>query len=264
MKESASRASTSNGSSPKHGEEESRQLARAELSEMDAIRLAQQGDAAAFEQLYSLHSRRVYRLILRMVSSPTEAEDLTQDAFLQLFRNIQTFRGESSFSTWLHRLAVNIVLMHFRKRRRPETSLDEPAGADEEKSKPIEFGKPDLRLSGLIDRINLERAVSQLPDGYKEMFFLHDVEGFEHHEIAHILGCSVGNSKSQLHKARLRLRELLMGALHEKARINNENETQAPAHRRESRKRCVFECAKTLCSAPVAIAWRRSADAPSH
>jgi len=96
-----------------------------ELSEADAIRLAQKGDAAAFEQLYRLHSRRVYALCLRMVGNTAEAEDLAQEAFLQLFRKIHTFRGESAFSTWLHRLAVNVVLMKLRKKTLPETSLEE-------------------------------------------------------------------------------------------------------------------------------------------
>lgn len=193
-------------------------LQSAVLSEADAIGLAQQGDAAAFERLYELHSRRVYALCLRMVSNPAEAEDLTQDAFLQLFRKIHTFRGESGFSTWLHRLTVNIVLMHFRKRRHAELSLDEPAETMEEGARSrTDPGAEDLRLSGSIDRINLLRAVDQLPYGYKQMFILHDVEGFEHNEIAQILGCSVGNSKSQLHKARLRLRALLQEELRGRA-----------------------------------------------
>jgi RNA polymerase sigma-70 factor (ECF subfamily) len=192
------------------------------LSEADVIRLAQQGNAAAFASLYGLHIRRVYGLCLQMVSNSIEAEDLTQDAFLQLFRKIQTFRGESCFSTWLHRLTVNVVLMRFRKKNHPEISLDETAEAGEENSKPLmEVGGPDLRLSGVIDRINLERVIDQLPHGYKEMFILHDVEGYEHNEIAQILGCTVGNSKSQLHKARRRLRELLPGVLRNCARNTN-------------------------------------------
>jgi RNA polymerase sigma-70 factor (ECF subfamily) len=191
------------------------------LSEAEAIRLGQQGDAAGFERLYELHSRRVYALCLRMVTNAAEAEDLTQDAFLQLFRKIHTFRGESGFSTWLHRLTVNIVLMHFRKRRHAELSLDEPAETMEEGARSrTDPGGEDLRLSGSIDRIHLRRAVDQLPDGYKQMFILHDVEGFEHNEIAQILGCSVGNSKSQLHKARLRLRDLLQEELRDRAYQN--------------------------------------------
>jgi len=196
-----------------------RRIESGELPEAEAIRLAQQGDAAAFERLYRLHCRRVYSLCLRMVGNMAEAEDLTQEAFLQLFRKISTFRGESAFSTWLHRLAVNVVLMRLRKKSGTETSLDEVTEPDEESGGPRrDFGAPDLRLSGSIDRVNLQRAVDQLPPGYKAVFVLHDVQGYEHNEIAEIMGCSIGNSKSQLHKARMRLRELLHEALREQAR----------------------------------------------
>src|ERR1700733_9042180 len=102
------------------------------MPEAEAIRRAQQGDGAAFERIYQLHSRRVYSLCLRMVSNTAEAEDLTQEAFLQLFRKISSFRGESAFSTWLHRLSVNVVLMKLRKKRMPETSLEETPEPDEE------------------------------------------------------------------------------------------------------------------------------------
>jgi RNA polymerase sigma-70 factor (ECF subfamily) len=176
----------------------------------DAIRLAQQGNAAAFETIYEMHSRRVYSLCLRMIGDPAEAEDLTQEAFLQVFRKIHTFRGESAFASWLHRLTANIVLMRFRKKRPVAVSLDEMIQPDAETDRPtFEIGAPDLRLTGLFDRFNLRAALEQLPDGYKSMFLLHDVHGYEHNEIATMLGCSVGNSKSQLHKARKRLRELL-------------------------------------------------------
>lgn len=184
-----------------------------------SIRLAQQGDAAAFERLYRLHSRRVYSLCLRMVGNTAEAEDLTQEAFLQLFRKIATFRGESAFSTWLHRLAVNVVLMKLRRKSGKETSLEQVTEPDEESGTPRrDFGTIDLRLSGSLDRVNLQRAVDQLPPGYKAAFILHDVQGYEHNEIAEMLGCSIGNSKSQLHKARMRLRDLLQEAVREKAR----------------------------------------------
>lgn len=176
----------------------------------DAIQLAQHGDAAAFETIYHLHSRRVYALCLRMTSDPVEAEDLTQEAFLQLFRKIHTFRGESAFSSWLHRLTANIVLMRFRKKRPIAMSLDEMTTPDGEKARPVfEIGAQDLRLRGVFDRVNLHAAIEELPQGYRSMFLLHDVHGYEHNEIARMLGCSVGNSKSQLHKARKRLRELL-------------------------------------------------------
>ena len=194
-------------------------LANDDISEKETIRLAQEGNAAAFEQLYRRYSGRVYCLCLRILKNDSEAEDLTQEAFLQLFRKINTFRGEARFSTWLHRLTINLVLMGLRKKRHPEVSLDATLESDEEDSRPlIEFGGPDLRLSGVIDHVNLTRAIEQLPDGYREVFILHDVEGYEHHEIADILGCSSGNSKSQLYKARLRLRELLQEALRSRAR----------------------------------------------
>jgi RNA polymerase sigma-70 factor, ECF subfamily len=181
-----------------------------ELTEAEAIRRAQQGDAAAFERIYRLHSRRVYALCLRMLGNTAEAEDLAQEAFLQLFRKIATFRGESAFSTWLHRLAVNVVLMRLRKKTVAVTSLDEQSEPDDENSGPRrDIGEPDLRLSGSVDRVNLERAVQKLSPGYRSIFVLHDVQGYEHNEIATLMKCSIGNSKSQLHKARMRLRELL-------------------------------------------------------
>jgi RNA polymerase sigma-70 factor, ECF subfamily len=195
-----------------------------ELTEAEAIRRAQQGDAGAFERIYRLHSRRVYALCLRMVGNTAEAEDLAQEAFLQLFRKIATFRGESAFSTWLHRLAVNVVLMRLRKKTVAVTSLDEQNEQDEETSgQRKDYGAPDLRLSGSVDRVNLERAVQQLSPGYRSIFVLHDVQGYEHNEIAALMKCSIGNSKSQLHKARMRLRELL----HENERDRARDERQA-------------------------------------
>jgi RNA polymerase sigma-70 factor, ECF subfamily len=189
------------------------------MTEAEAIRLAQQGDAAAFERIYRLHSRRVYALCLRMVGNPPEAEDLAQEAFLQLFRKISTFRGESAFSTWLHRLAVNVVLMKLRKKTLVETPLEDPIDQEDETTGARrEMGAPDLLLTGSIDRVNLQRAIEQLPPGYKQVFVLHDIQGFEHNEIAGIMNCSIGNSKSQLHKARMRLRELLQETVRDRAR----------------------------------------------
>ena len=189
------------------------------LTEGEAIRLAQAGDAAAFEFLYELHGRRVYALCLRMVGNPSDAEDLMQEAFLQLFRKIGTFRGESAFSTWLHRMTVNVVLMRLRKKSLPVASLDEAMEPDEEAGGPRkDIGAPDLRLSGAVDRVNLERSIDRLPPGYRTVFVLHDVQGYEHNEIAGMMGCSVGNSKSQLHKARTKLRDLLQEEIREQAR----------------------------------------------
>ena len=186
------------------------QLKSANAALDDTIRRAQQGDAFAFEELYKLNSRRVYALCLRMVSDPAEAEDLTQEAFLQLFRKIQTFRGESAFSSWLHRLTANVVLMSFRKKKALTTSLDEITRTnDDDAGHKHEIGVADLRLAGVFDRVNLQAAIDQLPAGYKKMFLLHDLHGYEHNEIAEILDCSIGNSKSQVHKARKRLREAL-------------------------------------------------------
>jgi RNA polymerase sigma-70 factor (ECF subfamily) len=186
------------------------------LSEAQAIERAKTGDAEAFEVLYNLHKRRVYSLCLRMTANTAQAEDLTQEAFLQLFRKIGTFRGESAFSTWLHRMAVNVVLMHLRKKGLPVVSLEETIETEEEAPRK-ELGAQDPVLAGSVDRLQLQRAVEDLPPGYRTIFVLHDVEGYEHNEIAGLVGCSIGNSKSQLHKARMKLREFLKTSRAEKA-----------------------------------------------
>ncbi|MGA7907775.1 MAG: sigma-70 family RNA polymerase sigma factor [Candidatus Sulfotelmatobacter sp.] len=188
-----------------------------QLSEAEAIDRAKQGDAEAFQVLYEMHKRRVYSLCLRMTANTAEAEDLAQEAFLQLFRKIATFRGESAFSTWLHRLSVNVVLMHLRKKGLPVVSLEETTQGGEEDSPKKDFGADDVALAGSIDRLQLQKAVENLPPGYRTIFVLHDVEGYEHNEIATIVGCSIGNSKSQLHKARMKLRDLLKMERAEKA-----------------------------------------------
>lgn len=177
-------------------------------SETQLIARAQQGGEAAFAALFGAHKRRVYSLCLRMTGDTAEAEDLTQEAFLQLFRKISTFRGEAAFTTWLHRLVVNVVLMHLRKKGLQQVSLDEVDTSQEEPIK-RDYGADDRRLLGSIDRLRLGRAIAALPRGYRTVFVLHDVEGYEHNEIAQIMDCSTGNSKSQLHKARLKLREYL-------------------------------------------------------
>jgi RNA polymerase sigma-70 factor (ECF subfamily) len=200
-----------------------------DMVEAKAIRQACDGDAHAFERLYRLHCRRVYAVCLRITANPTEAEDLTQEAFLQLFRKIHTFRGESRFSTWLHRLTINVVFMRLRKKRHPEVSLDATVDTGEERSKPLmELAGLDLRLSGALDRINLSKAIDQLPDAYKRIFILHDVEGYGNKEIAGILGCSVGNYRSQLFKARVRLRELLQEVLRSQEREKRRSMPSSP------------------------------------
>jgi RNA polymerase sigma-70 factor (ECF subfamily) len=186
------------------------------LSEAEAIDRAKQGDADAFEALYNQHKRRVYSLCLRMTANTAAAEDLTQEAFLQLFRKIGTFRGESAFSTWLHRMAVNVVLMQLRKKGLPVVPLEETIETEEDSPRK-EPGADDPRLAGSIDRLQLQRSIASLPPGYRMIFLLHDVEGYEHNEIAEMVGCSIGNSKSQLHKARMKLREILKTSRAEKA-----------------------------------------------
>lgn len=174
-------------------------------SDYELAQAAARGEMRAFEGLYERHYRRVYSLCLRMVANVTEAEDLTQEVFIHLFRKLGSFRGESAFTTWLHRLTVNHVLMHFRKRGvRLEKTTEE--GKVPESARSGNQGRPPVPV---IDRIALDKAIAQLPPGYRMAFVLHDIEGYEHEEVANLLGCSVGTSKSQLHKARMRLRELL-------------------------------------------------------
>jgi len=177
--------------------------------EAKILAAAQSGDHQAFARIYSQHKRRIYSLCLRMVGNVAEAEDLTQEAFLQLHRKIATFRGDSAFSTWLHRLAINVVLMHLRKKNLSLVSLDEAMEPSPDEGPGRSFGAADLNLAGSIDRLALEQAVADLPAGYRLIFILHDIEGYEHNEIASMLDCSIGNSKSQLHKARLKLRDAL-------------------------------------------------------
>lgn len=141
-----------------------------------------------------------------MTRNAAEAEDVTQQVFLNLFRKTGSFRGESAFSTWLHRMTVNQMLMHFRsqKIRKEETTEDGvlPESDFARSQKPNE-------ATQLIDRFQLNEAIAKLRDGYRKIFILHDVQGFEHKEIAQMLGCASGTSKSQLFKARRKLRRLL-------------------------------------------------------
>ncbi len=163
------------------------------------------GDLTAFEEIYRRHHRRVFSLSQRMLQNATDAEDLTQEVFIQLYRKIGSFRGDSAFTTWLHRLTVNQVLMHFRKR----SVKFEKTTEDGETPVQILHGTENAQKMPIVDKIALENAVALLPAGYRNVFVLHDVEGYEHEEVAKILGCAVGTSKSQLHKARLKLRKLL-------------------------------------------------------
>lgn len=190
------------------------------MTEAEVIAKAQAGDVGCFEALYAQHKRRVFSLCLRMSNNYTEAEDHMQETFLQLYRKITSFRFESAFSTWLHRLAVNVVLMRFRRKGVVETSLEESLESQHDDEPRREFGAPDISLVGSVDRLTLEHAIAELPPGYRMIFVLHDVEGYEHNEIAEMLGCSIGNSKSQLHKARMKLRTFLVNPCHRALQID--------------------------------------------
>ncbi|MBZ5664417.1 MAG: sigma-70 family RNA polymerase sigma factor [Acidobacteriia bacterium] len=198
----------------------------------DLVRRAQRGDADAFATLFHTHKTRVYSLCLRMTNNVAEAEDLAQDAFLQVFRKLATFRGDSTLSTWLYRITVNTVLMHFRRKSPCRVSLDEPVNnAAGTRSTQRQYGTRDGRLETSVARVALTRAISELPEGYRAIFLLHEIEGYQHREIAELLGCSIGTSKSQLHKAKLRIREILsdlsQGHLGAKRDVLRENERES-------------------------------------
>jgi RNA polymerase sigma-70 factor, ECF subfamily len=187
------------------------ELRDSEMIEANVLGRAKDGDVAAFECLYKTYCKHVYAVCLRMVRNPAEAEDLTQNTFFQAFRKIGTFRGESRFATWLHRVTVNIVLMHLRRKKPTELFAEPWDPTDLNGGEPRELASADTSMLGTIDRLNLMRAIRMLPSGYRRFFLLHDVSGYRHDEIAGLLGCSIGCSKSQLHKARKRLRQLLRG-----------------------------------------------------
>ena len=176
--------------------------------DLELARRCRDGDAAAFEALYRAHAGRLFGLLTRMTGSAHDAEDLLQDVFVHAHRKLASFRGESSLGTWLYRLAVNQCLDHLRGKQsrmaRATASLDEDEAP--------EPAAPSPALPAPIARIDLERAIAQLPEGCRAAFVLHDVEGLDHREVGAALGISEGTSKSQVHKARMRLRDLLAGA----------------------------------------------------
>jgi RNA polymerase sigma-70 factor (ECF subfamily) len=198
--------------------------------EAEVIAELQRGNIAEFQKLYDKHSRRVFSLCLRMVRSREVAEDLTQETFLAVFRRICTFRGDAAFSTWLHRLAVNVVFMHLRQQKSRISEVPYIDPDQDEDGAGAGHGEIDRALASADSRIALVRALDQLPPGYRLVFVLHDIEGYEHREIAELLGCSAGNTKSQLHKARLKLRRLLMekpdSAAHARGRYRREDRRQ--------------------------------------
>ncbi|HKC65805.1 MAG TPA: RNA polymerase sigma factor [Pyrinomonadaceae bacterium] len=164
------------------------------------------GDMQAFEELYNRYHRRVYSLCLRMTNNVAEAEDLTQEIFIHIYHKIGSFRGESTIMTWLHRVTVNRVLMHFRRNKVRRESVADTDALPEPKLKTSETLNSQILE---VDRVALNKAISELPPGYRAVLILHDIEGYEHTEIARMNRIAVGTSKSQLHKARLKLRELL-------------------------------------------------------
>jgi RNA polymerase sigma-70 factor (ECF subfamily) len=176
-----------------------------DLSDYELAQKAADGDVAAFEQIYWQHHRRVFSVCLRMTKNVTEAEDVTQQVFLLLFRKIGSFRGDSAFSTWLHRMTVNTTLMHFRKNR----TIKESTTEDGELPEGIYSGSRKHSKTHFVDSIAFTRAIGELPDGYRKVFILHDIQGYEHKEIAQMLGCAAGTSKSQLYKARRKLQKLM-------------------------------------------------------
>lgn len=186
-----------------------------------------------FEGLYLTYRSRVWALCLRMTGNPDDAEDLTQETFIRMFQKLDTFRGESAFCTWLRQITINVVRQRFQKASwRHETPMEEVTSSDPISGCPhkVEFGKVDVRLLGAIDRIRLQRAINQLPPGFRAVLILHDIEGYGHVEISELMGCSVGTSKSQLHKARLKMRELLQQAsIEEYSGHNHTNATTANA-----------------------------------
>ena len=193
-----------------------------EWNEPEAIKRAQSGNAAAFEYLYKSHSKRVFSICMRMLKNATDAEDLTQQVFLRLFRKIGSFRGHAKLSTWLHRVTVNAVLMHLRRKKPTETYVegwDETTGTNGRATIPVDAGKSST--IEIIDRVNLVRAIRHLPVGCRRLFLLHHVMGYRHSEIAGLVGCSIGCSKSQVHRARGRLQAMLLGETHGRERATH-------------------------------------------
>lgn len=179
-----------------------------QAADADLVSRCRQGDLGAFDELYERHAGRLYSLACRMTGDATDGEDLLQEIFLQAHRKLGTFKGESALATWLYRLAMNVCLDHLRSKASRMRQATDSFDADEGPARPAAAGDADL----VVSRMDLERAIAHLPEGCRAAFLLHDVEGFEHHEVAAMLSIAEGTSKSQVHKARLRLRRLLRPA----------------------------------------------------
>lgn len=180
----------------------------ADRTDRDLAARCKRGEMAAFEQLYRRHSGRLYNVAYRMTGSAADAEDLLQDVFLQVYRRIESYRGEAALGTWLYRLAVNACLDHLRSHQGRQSKATDFID-DIEGLEPV--ASPSWQPDRALDRVDLESAISRLPPSYRSAFVLHDVEGHQHHEVAEMLGIAEGTSKSLLHKARRRLRAFLRG-----------------------------------------------------
>lgn len=211
-----------------------------------------------FEDIYVTYRPRVWALCLRMTGNPDDAEDLTQETFIRIYQKLGTFRGESDFCTWLRRVAINVVLLRFQKASwRRETPIEELSSPDTITGCPhtVEFGKVDGRLLAAIDRIILEQAIEQLPNGFKAVLILHDIEGYGHVEISELMGWSIGTSKSQLHKARLKMRELLgFAAIGEYASPRPETSPTPRKHEGKNQHVLQFPAAKSTRSSDTSAA----------
>lgn len=183
----------------------SRESRLSDVSDFVLTRRVHAGDMSALEELYRRHNRRVYSLCLRMTANISEAEDLTQEVFIRLFGEVGSFRGESTFTTWLHRLTVNLVLMYFRRHK---VRFERPT-EDAELPEQVSLGTESPGRLAIVERLALEEALGELPPGYRAVFVLFDIEGYTHDEVARLMGWSEGTSKSQLCKARAKLRKLL-------------------------------------------------------
>jgi RNA polymerase sigma-70 factor (ECF subfamily) len=177
-------------------------------NERKLIARALRGDSEALQTLVESNHKQVYALCLRMTRSVPDAEDLTQDAFVHVLSKLRTFRGKSALSTWIYRIATNTTLMHFRKNQRYTASLDTPR-ENENGEMVYEVSQTDRQLKSAVNRLALTRALDDLPAGCRNILVMHDVEGYAHREIARSLRCATGTSKSQLHKARRKMREAL-------------------------------------------------------
>lgn len=200
-------------------DEVERQPAEARARDFELAQKAA-GDAEAFEQIYWRHHKRVYGICYRMTKNVSDAEDLTQQVFIVLFRKIGSFRGDAAFSTWLHRMTVNTVLMHLRKNK----TIKEETIGDGELPEAPSVGKKQSGGNQIVDRVVMNELIGKLAKGYRNVLILHDVLGYEHEEIARLLGCSSGTSKSQLFKARQKLRRLLSSERGDSRAKGNDNE----------------------------------------